>query len=524
MAPKHLEYESLDLSTNTITNDEDALEQLVASTGSNSTTKHLVLVGGGHAHVQVIKALAGRPSHLRVTLIDQQEAASYSGMVPGAIAKLYSPPATLLHLAPLAEWANITFVQAQVVDVDLQNKLIYYTTTTSSTNDDNDESTSTTATTDSISFDALSLDIGSATRDLHVIPGALAYTIPTRPIAALIQRIQQAEQEILLQNTDSKMRIIKVVVVGAGVAGLELALSIRGRWSELVDDLSVTVLDAVSGQSDILPSETPSCRRKLLEILESKDIQLRRYDCGIESIAQHHITLNNNSDSIEFDYCIWATGAEPHTLATTLQTKRGLQLDSHGWIQVNRQLQSVSHPCVFAAGDCASHPAHPPKAGVYAVRSGPILIQNLTHYLLHPNNNKQLVDFVPQPDFLKLMACGDGTALGFRFGIPLHGTWVWNMKDEIDKSFMDLFRVDNLPPASSLQLDISQYDAAYACREHANRVDPKLAAQLLWRDDVDYKVNWKILRDMVCMSTYREQVLRHWHDTEQRLLELITPK
>jgi selenide,water dikinase len=63
----------------------------------------------------------------------------------------------------------------------------------------------------------------------------------------------------------------------------------------------------------------------------------------------------------------------------------------------------------------------PPKAGVYAVRSGPILITNLVRSLIGDDgdNRLELVQYTPQDEFLKLLMCGDGTALGFRFGIPL---------------------------------------------------------------------------------------------------------
>ena len=109
----------------------------------------------------------------------------------------------------------------------------------------------------------------------------------------------------------------------------------------------------------------------------------------------------------------------------------------------------------------------PPKAGVYAVRSGPILIDNLTRILNHDKegNVLPLTPYKPQDDFLKLMVCGDGTALGFRFGIPIYGKWVFEMKDAIDNGFMNLFREEYLPEVIEGQpYDTSQYDAVKEAR------------------------------------------------------------
>lgn len=113
----------------------------------------------------------------------------------------------------------------------------------------------------------------------------------------------------------------------------------------------------------------------------------------------------------------------------------------NGYFRVNENLQSTSHPNVFAAGDCitidkyAHIPNFPPKAGVYAVRAGPIVSKNVVNYI----NEEPLVPYVPQTGFLSLLMTGDSSAVGTKFGIAFSGKWVWEMKDYIDKSFMKLF-------------------------------------------------------------------------------------
>jgi hypothetical protein len=190
-------------------------------------------------------------------------------------------------------------------------------------------------------------------------------------------------------------------------------------------------------------------------------------------------------------------------------------------------LQSTSHAFCFAAGDCASiqklAQGTPPKAGVYAVRAGPILIQNLMRYLesLPTNNNGNtntsdppttipLVNYEPQGDFLKLLVCGDGKALGFRFGLALYGTWVMDLKDRIDQNFMDLFAVDQLPPPQNQPLDTSQYDSKDDdAIDGASLPSTADAAVLLQRTDdhVDYRDAWRVLKAMAHNLSYQKGVL-----------------
>ena len=446
--------------------------------------QRIVLVGGGHAHVQVIKALnrASRPSRVHVTLIDVQKSASYSGMVPGCVSNLYKPEDTLLHLEPLTDWASIEFINDKVVDIDFESNLITL---------ENNELP--------IPYDVVSIDIGSASRGLLDTKGARRYTIPTRPISDLVRRLE-IESEELSKNP----RPVNFLVIGGGVAGIELAMSVMGRWKTVVDKENILMTLLNSG-SQLLPQETPANQRAVLDVLSERGIQVR-HNCVVEEVGEAAVRLKTGEE-IGFTHCLWATGAGAHDLAWRLQ-RRGLAVSDRGWIRVNKHLQSVSHPNVFAAGDCCVmeglEKGSPPKAGVYAVRAGPILIQNLVNVI----NTEPLKPYVPQDDFMKLLACGDGTALGFRFGFPIRGKWVWQLKDAIDRKFMDLFKKENLPELKDGQpFDTSQYDAAHGARPPPR--EPKNAAALLQRSDdaVDFQEAWNVLRDMAENERYRMKVL-----------------
>lgn len=472
-----------------------------STTSVSRKEKHLVLVGGGHAHAQVIKALKARSQNLHVTLIDAQTTASYSGMVPGCVAKLYTPEQTLLHLQPLCEWANIDFIQDEVVDMDLEKQCITLKNQKLH---------------GAISYDAVSLDIGSKSRGLEDVPGAWEYTIPTRPISKLVERIDAAEKELLSEGINMNAH---VVVVGGGAAGIELAMSMRGRWNPLFpsdskNELKVTLLDA---GGTLLPNETVPNQEALKTVLKDRHIEVL-HNCHVEEITESHVVLKQGSDGaseIAYTHCIWAAGAAAHPLADRLNS-RGLAVNHHGWIRVNDRLQSVSHPDIFAAGDCCTiedlpgGKTSPPKAGVYAVRSGPVLIENLTNFFAVQDKEKPLIRYDPQDDFLKLLSLGDGTALGFRFGIPLYGKWVFEMKDHIDQLFMNLFKKENLPTDTPTgdEPDKSDFDALDEDEERV-RLSPEDAAVLLQRSDdkVDYMTAWLTIRDMTKDDDYRKTVL-----------------
>lgn len=337
----------------------------------------------------------------------------------------------------------------------------------------------------------------------------------------------------------------RVVVVGGGAAGVELSLALRARWDDLLDSkLSVTLVDS---NGELLPSESPACRSALRGVMSKYRVEVL-HNLIVDEVTSSHVKVSSNADGadgkskaddIPYTHCIWATGAEAHDLAWALNEQCGLSVTDRGWIRVNHHMQSVSHPCVFAAGDCCEIVSgdgrrSPPKAGVYAVRSGPILIENLTRYLGSSSSGagNDLIEYRPQDDFLKLLMCGDGTALGFRFGVPLYGRWVWELKDHIDVMFMNLFDTRYLPShdggsaaetetggntdekeakddgggEDDAEYDTSQYDTYEAADERPTAED---AGKLLLRrdDGVDFQRAWGVLREMMADDTYRDEVL-----------------
>ncbi len=117
-----------------------------------------------------------------------------------------------------------------------------------------------------------------------------------------------------------------------------------------------------------------------------------------------------DGDELPCDLLVWVAGATSHGLLR----ESGLPTDARGFVLIRSTLQVEGYDDLFAVGDCATLSAFPktPKAGVYAVRQGPFLTDNL----LAAAAGKPLRDYRPQSDFLTLLNLGDGARPGRQVG------------------------------------------------------------------------------------------------------------
>lgn len=365
----------------------------------------LVLVGGGHAHVQVVKMLAmNGPPDLRVTLVSENSTAIYSGMLPGCVAGLYQPSELEIELRPLARWAGARFIEAAVASIDPKAKVVRF--------HDRPE----------LSFDVLSIDVGSTTRGAD-IPGVREHALATRPIGELMRKIETFERE----NPELK-RAPQVVVLGGGAAGIELSFGFFHRFKKRFGNCHVTLVDR---------SETPLLERgswtsSLVQKTMAEKGIARRLGVDAQKVEAGKLHLSDGG-VLPFDLLVWAGGGAPPKLAGA----SGLALCEEGFIKVRPTLQAAGFENIFAAGDCITIDGYPklPKAGVYAVREGPYLARNILAHL----TGATLTPYVPQRNFLALLMTGDGSAIASRNSLAARGTWVWRWKDHIDRRFMNMF-------------------------------------------------------------------------------------
>ncbi|WP_051340541.1 selenide, water dikinase SelD [Azospirillum halopraeferens] len=372
--------------------------------------KDLVLIGGGHAHVQVLRRFGMRPEPgVRLTLVARDVETPYSGMLPGFVAGHYGHDDIHIDLMHLARFAGARVIHDEATGLDRAAGRVLCRRQPP------------------LRYDVVSLDIGSAPR-ADAVPGAAEHAVPVKPVDRLAARWRT-----LMAEAEGAERPLAVTVVGGGPAGTELVLAMHHR-------LGARVRPALVTRGALLAHHDPRVAAALRRVLAERGVTLHEH-APVARVEPDGLVLADGR-RLPADRVLWTTqaGAAPW-LADT-----GLALDAGGFVRVAPTLRSVTDPRVFAAGDVASMDGHPrPKAGVFAVRHGPPLAANLRRSL----RGEPLRPFVPQTRFLSLIATGDRAAVASRGPFVARGRWVWRWKDWIDRRFMRAFRdLPEMPPAS----------------------------------------------------------------------------
>ncbi|GAB5412468.1 MAG: hypothetical protein Cons2KO_00710 [Congregibacter sp.] len=362
----------------------------------------LVFVGGGHAHALVLRQLAMQGlGHLRVTLISPDAFTPYSGMLPGLLAGHYTFEDAHIDLLRLCQWAGVRFYADTVLSLD----------PVAGTLNCRERG--------EVRYDFLSIDIGSQP-EMDSVPGAREHAIPVKPVAGLWERWTKLAE----QGIDPQQRL---AIVGGGAGSVEIALAVSHYLSCESAQPRVTLY---CGGDTILAGYAASTRRAVERQMTACGVELK---CGYRVASVEASKLISADGSREsFDTLIWCTGAA----AAPWIAQSGLPCDERGFMQVTDTLQSTGFENVFAAGDIATQVNHPrPKAGVYAVRQGPVLAQNL----VAASRGLPLKTHTPQQQFLSMLALGEQKAVAERNGFSVPGAWVWRWKDRIDREFMTRF-------------------------------------------------------------------------------------
>jgi pyridine nucleotide-disulfide oxidoreductase family protein len=357
-----------------------------------TATRHLVLLGGGHAHVQVLDALARTPlAGVQATLVTPYARQMYSGMVPGLLAGHYAASECAIPLASLAAAAGVRLRLARAVALDARARQVSL--------DDGQ----------CLGYELLSIDTGPEA-DLDSLPGAREHGLPVRPIEDFVQRLNG-----LLTGA--------LMVVGGGAAGVELAMALA--YHQRVTDPGGVRVSLVAGPAP-LDGLGAAVRRRARRALAAQGVAVHMHNAA--AVAADHVLLADGT-RLRCDAALLALGAAaPRWLAGS-----GLALDARGFVVTGPTLQSVSHAEVFAAGDVATRTDLPhPKSGVHAVRAGPPLAANLRRWL----QGEALLAHTPQRRTLVLLSCGERRAIASWGGWSAEGAWVWRWKDRIDRAFV----------------------------------------------------------------------------------------
>lgn len=425
---------------------EDSLED--SGTAEGGARRVLVLVGGGHAHVQVVLGLSrSATSSTTCVLLSDGELAAYSGMLPAVMAGLLQEERAHVNLRELAAHNGFLFVHAAVTGVDAARNEIRFRPCADLE-----------APECRMRFDFLSVNVGSRTVAIPDLASprmepllgneptddeSLPMVICTRPILRLMSSMNRFEDAV--RRCPSGEGLLKVVVVGGGAAGIELALAVQTRLSKTVGEVALLLVSKGESFADAFGRQAGNA---VLAEMKKRRISYRFGTTAVAVNRQAGLLVMDNTPMIDFDLLIVATGAAPHPWLTN---GTDLRVDKKGWLLVEPTLLCMGHSNIFGAGDCISFGERfgddfPPKAGVYAVREGSILTHNI-EAVLKNHNVSSLKRFVPQSSFLSLISTGDGRGIGSKYGLVFKGTWVYRLKSFIDESWQDKFRMP--PPRAS---------------------------------------------------------------------------
>jgi len=371
----------------------------------------IVLVGGGHAHVAVLKSFGMNPEPgIRLTLISPDTLTPYSGMLPGYLAGHYTLEETHLDLRALARFAGARYLQARATGIDLA------------------AGTVSCGERPPVGFDLMSIDVGS-TPDQLGIAGA-DRSIPVKPVDRFLTRWDEVERTVIAAGGSHRL-----VVIGAGAGGIETALALDFRTRKALAEAGKSAdgfeVAVVAQSTEPLETHAAGTRRRMRRALDRAGIAFHGGH-SVKAIEEDRIVCEPAID-LPYDSVVLVTpGAAAPWLANT-----GLALDERGFLRVQGTLQSITDPRVFGAGDTiAFEPRALPKSGVYAVREGPVLAASLR--ALASGGSPRA--YHPQSRTLALISMGKKRAVLSYAALSVEGDWAWRFKDWIDRRWMTKYQ------------------------------------------------------------------------------------
>ena len=378
--------------------------------------KDLVLVGGGHSHALVLRKMGMNlwPADVRLTLVTNLADTPYSGMLPCHISGLYDFDTAHIDLRPLTRFANCRLIMSEMVGLNVDTRQIFCRDRPP------------------LTYDVLSIDIGS-TPTKSKVPGAAEHAIPAKPVPNLLRAWKAYLTDIEQAIKNNSQAVATICIVGGGVGGVEMAFAMQMRLQQMIDSAGGDKQIAVHifQRSEHLAKGRNRLTQWMVERLcAEKGIRVHTGETVCEVMAD--AVRCESGLVVTCDRTFWVTNAS----APSWLKETGLTLTNNGFLAVKDTLQTCSHENIFAAGDVATMANHHrPKAGVFAVRQGPPLYENLRRYAM----GQPLKPFAPQRRYLNIIDTDTERSIASWGPLAIHAKWCRAWKDRIDRKFMSLF-------------------------------------------------------------------------------------
>lgn len=365
---------------------------------------HILLVGGGHANIQVLHSLAKTKNNsFKVTLVSDVTQAPYSGMIPSYLAGVYTASDLQFDLAKLCTRFGFQFIQSSLSIIHAEKNQVLLTSG------------------EFLNYDICSINIGIESNRIQTDADDEKNIIYLKPISKLIKQWNQIKN-----LTDKKTAGVDLKIIGGGAAAFEIAIACRQHFKSLLNKITI-----ISGKNGLLHDQISRVQKYAKESLKAEHIELIEGQ-RVEKITNQHLTLTDGS-KLTKDICFIGTTAATNPIFVN----SSLPVNLDGFVRVNENLLIEGYPNIFASGDCSYFTKSPlAKAGVYAVRQGPIIFKNIMSIMA----SKPLDKYLPQTEFLKILVCGNKNAIVIYGKFVFRGYIAWQLKNYIDRKFMERFQ------------------------------------------------------------------------------------
>ncbi|MCG6910265.1 MAG: FAD-dependent oxidoreductase [Deltaproteobacteria bacterium] len=365
--------------------------------------KHLVLVGGGHAHMVMLSNLHTfiDKGHT-VTVIGPSDHHYYSGMGPGMLGRTYSPAEIRFATRQVVEKKGGTFILGKAVSVDPEKKAV------------------TLESGECIPYDVVSFNAGSYVPRLN-LAGTVRNVYAVKPI----ERLMQAQEKILELVANRK---ITIGILGGGPSAAEIAGNL---WQLTLNaGKNKPAIKIFAGKS-FMARFPEKVRSKVAASLTRRGIEILTN--GYAQAVENRRIILETGEEFSLDVIFLAMGVTPNAIFRHSNLATG----PDGGLLVNEFLQSTEHADIFGGGDCIYFQKHPlDKVGVYAVRQNPVLYHNVMARL----EGQELQPFNPGGGYLLIFNLGGGKGLLRKKWITVGGRMAFIIKDYIDRKFMRKFQ------------------------------------------------------------------------------------
>lgn len=339
--------------------------------------------------------------------------ASYSGMLPGVLAGQYETDRMEIDLVRLCASSGARLIVDEVTGIDHERRSLLF-------RDRAD-----------IPFSVLSIGIGSVP-SMSGVNSESDTLLPIKPMQTFLGRLETKLRTLASKHSDRPLRLS---VIGAGVGGTEITFCLGARLKKWFPQQEFEV-SLVTSADDV----ATGCLPATIEIVET-ELAAREISAvtgrRVNTVGENELTLSDGSKH-PCDLAIWATSAT----APALLGQFGLETDDRGFLHTETDLRAIGQDDIFVVGDSGTIKKTPTrKAGVFAVRQGPILWRNIQKLIRAKKPGEARVErYDPQKDFLTLLNLGDGTAIAQYKGRAIKGGWAWKLKDYIDSKFMRMYQ------------------------------------------------------------------------------------